>query len=176
MLNWLDKLLGKNQQNSIVNLSQKLTGEVYSKQELEDLEQLLDKREIELVNAQPAIILLGCQLFSYRVVIRSNDIPISFGQLEKIYDNLAKKLSDLASEGEIELEAIKEDVKELLETYKSSSKQRKRIKIKEVIAELVADLDLEKKDKQKLKDYLEQLILQNITIIQDFFINQTSQL
>jgi len=176
MLNWLDKLLGKNQQNSIVDLSQKLTREVHNDRAVEDLKQLLDKREIELVNAQQAIILLSCQLFSYRVVIRSNDIPISFGQLEKIYDNLAKKLSDLIAEEEIEIESIKEDVKDLLETYKSSSKQRKRIKIKEVIDELTTEFELEEKDKRVLNEHLEELILKNITIIQDFFINQTSQL
>jgi len=168
--------MSHNKQNNVGDLSQKLTTEVYNERGIEDLKQMLASKEVDDAKIEPAIILISCQLFSYRVVISSNDIPISFAKLEDIYDNLALQLSDLIADKEVDLEVIKEDVNELLETYKSSNQQRKRIKIEEAIAKLLTDLGLEENGEKELKDYLEQLILQNITIIQDFFINQTSQL
>ncbi|MBM7558041.1 hypothetical protein [Halanaerobacter jeridensis] len=118
-------------------------------------------------------LLLACShLFSYKLVIRINDIRINSKLLEEIYDNFSVLVSEQRlKEHKIDVAKLEEKVENLAFAYQKNFAAKKNVEISKVIellcAELKEEIDL------NLKKDLSNFLLQNITIIQDFLVDKS---
>ncbi|MBM7556937.1 hypothetical protein [Halanaerobacter jeridensis] len=176
MLDFITNLF-KDNGNEISNeLTQELLELISQAKVNNKLKSLLATADHDCSEEEINTLILICQLFSYRLVIRSNDIPLSFSLLESTYDQLVQELKELDEmKVKKDTEQIKEKVEKLVEVYKSSEQQRKIVKVEEAVKVLIEDVSTPMENKN-LKNEIKDIICHYITLIQDFFTSKTSNL
>ena len=176
MLEFITDIFKSDKKQRNEDLTQELLDIIDNAQANERLESLLAKDEYNCTTEEKDMLKVICQLFSYRLVIRSNDIPVSFSLLENTYNELAEELKELdRMDINKEIEEIKQKVTNLVETYKACDHKRKTAKVEEAVEVLIADI-FDQQQREKLRDEIKAAIFLYITIMQDFFTSKTSNL
>lgn len=152
------------------NLEQELLEILRDSNVSTNLEKLLSE-EYDWCDQKTTKTILICELFSYRLVVRSNDIPISTSVLEAIYDSLAQKLRPVT-----DVAQVKKRVNQLITSYKSCAQERKKAQVEAAVDLLVDDIYKQQRESEQFKSDLQETVFRYITIIQDFFTSKTSNL
>ena len=111
-------------------------------------------------------------LFSYKLVIRINDIRMNSTLLEDVYYNFCISIcKEKLNECELEVDQVQDKVESLLFDYQKNFATKRNVEIKKVIELLCTELDNE--IDLNLQSALANFLLRNITIIQDFLVDKS---